>query len=67
MREMRAIGLIVLMMMPFASACQSVGPAPSDCAYLRPIWVSDDDILTDDTARQILLNNEAWLALCVEA
>jgi len=36
----------------------------TECEYLSPIYVSQDDVLTAETARQILRNNEVWRELC---
>lgn len=34
------------------------------CAALQPIYVSNADVLTDQTARAILANDETWQRLC---
>lgn len=36
----------------------------STCAALRPIYVSKSDMLTDETAKAILANDETWARLC---
>ena len=49
------------------SSCATNGrvtEAVSGCAWARPILVSKADVLTDQTARQILAHNEAGRALC---
>lgn len=43
--------------------CATTGPA-TECENFRPIFVSHEDVLTPETARQILRNNEVWAALC---
>jgi hypothetical protein len=49
----------------FASGCAS-SPATIDtaCSWVRPIMISKDDQLTDDTARQILMLDEQWQRVC---
>lgn len=34
------------------------------CHNFAPIFVSQDDVFTDGTARQILTHNESYVALC---
>jgi hypothetical protein len=34
------------------------------CEWVKPIYVSRTDALTDGTARQILAHNESWKAVC---
>lgn len=47
------------------SACATPGPVPSDgCAWTRPILVGRDDVLTEDTAGQILAHNESGARIC---
>lgn len=36
----------------------------ADCAWTKPICVSFDDTLTSGTARQIVLHNDVYEALC---
>jgi hypothetical protein len=36
------------------------------CDWTRPILVSDDDVFTPRTARQILRHNDTWEALCAK-
>lgn len=55
--------LALLATMTSASACSS-GPVTSYCAVAVPLYVSRDDVLTDETARQIVTHNETWKALC---
>lgn len=55
---------LVCLMLMFVSACKS-GPAiDMSCAWVRPIMISRQDVLTDETARQILTLNETWQSLC---
>jgi hypothetical protein len=47
------------------SACATGGPVPSDgCAWTRPILVGRDDVLTEDTAAQVLAHNETGARIC---
>jgi hypothetical protein len=48
------------------SGCATNGPEIIDtgCSWVRPIMVSNADVLTDETAREILTHNEAWSAIC---
>lgn len=34
------------------------------CDWTRPIFVSQFDVLTDGTARQVLAHNETWARRC---
>jgi hypothetical protein len=58
--------LLACLLMLFASGCATNGPAIVDtgCSWVRPIMVSKSDVLTDETAREILTHNEAWSAIC---
>lgn len=47
------------------SGCQSGRVIDTSCSWVRPIYVSKDDVLTDGTARQILTLNEQWRRVCV--
>lgn len=50
------------------TACAATGPEieviDAGCLWAAPIYVSHDDVLTDDTARQILAHNETWARRC---
>ena len=48
------------------SGCASdpVVLAPSFCAVGAAIYIGEEDVLTDETARQILRYNEAGAKLC---
>lgn len=50
--------------MMFASGCTTVGPADTYCLIAKPIWVSENDVITVPTARQIYEHNETGAALC---
>lgn len=50
------------------TACAATGPATevvdAGCYWTAPIYVSQADDLTDETARQILVHNETWARRC---
>lgn len=46
------------------ASCGTTGVVTEFCSVASPIYVSRDDKLTDQTARQILAANEKWSALC---
>lgn len=46
------------------SGCASGGAGIDACGPWRPILVSRSDVLTENTARQILAHNEAGARLC---
>lgn len=47
------------------SGCvKKIDPAPSFCVVARAIYVGDDDVLSDQTARQILTHDEIGERLC---
>lgn len=47
------------------SGCATNGSViDTACAWVRPIMVSRDDTLTDETARSILIHNETWERVC---
>lgn len=50
------------------TACAATGPEieviDAGCYWTAPIYVSQADDLTDDTARQILAHNETWARRC---
>lgn len=51
--------------MLLSSACTPSGPATDGaCSWVKPIYVSKSDQLTDGTARQILAHNETWERVC---
>jgi hypothetical protein len=46
------------------SACATSGPATDSCAWVKPIYVSKQDVLTDGTVDQILGHNTKWQEIC---
>jgi len=55
--------LTVLILVLFISACSAVGQKNS-CDIFAPVYLSKDDVLADDTARQIYKNNEIGKEVC---
>jgi len=54
--------LLLLSLTMCVTGCASfVG---TDCSWVKIITVSKDDVLTDETARQILAHDEKVLAVC---
>lgn len=61
---LNAVLLIVLVGI-LLSACETVGRVTDSlCVVSDPIYISNDDILTEQTARQILTHNEVGAELC---
>ena len=47
------------------AGCATSGPVPSDpCGPFRPIYVAKDDVLTEQTARDLLAHNRTGRELC---
>jgi hypothetical protein len=46
------------------SACATSGPAIDSCVWVKPIYISKADVLTDGTVEQVLRHNEAWARIC---
>ena len=38
--------------------------AVDGCSWVRPVYLSTEDVLTDETARQVLVLNETWERVC---
>lgn len=47
----------------FLASCGIIGSG-DDCSWARPILVADEDVLSEETARDILVHNEVWERLC---
>lgn len=56
--------MLLLSLLMFSSACATNGPAISECSWVKPIYISKSDTLTDGTASQILGHNQKWKAIC---
>ena len=64
-QPMRLSGrLLLLSLMSAGIGCTTVGPATNDCSWVKPIYVSKKDVLTDGTVEQVLSHNEKWKAIC---
>lgn len=56
------IGFLVLLLL---TGCWTSGPVTDGaCGWVKPVYISRNDVLTDETARQILVHNETWEATC---
>lgn len=55
--------LLLPSLMLFGSGCASTSVI-SPCAWVKIITVSSADVLTDQTAREILTHNESVEAIC---
>ncbi len=55
--------LPVFLMTGLLNAC-AVGSVSDGCAWVEPIIISPDDILTRQTAEQIVTLNEDWEENC---
>jgi hypothetical protein len=56
-----------LILLAFTAAlfgCTTVAPAIDSCVWVKPIYISKADVLTDGTVEQILRHNEAWERIC---
>lgn len=57
--------LVVLAMSYAVSGCaEKINTAPSFCTVGRAIYISEEDKLSDETARQILYHDELGERLC---
>lgn len=57
--------MLPYLLMSFVSACGTAGPVVSDfCTLDAPIYVSEQDVLTDDTVEAIVSHNERYEAIC---
>ena len=36
----------------------------SGCSWVSPVYLSTEDVLTDETARQVLVLTETWERVC---
>jgi hypothetical protein len=57
--------LLACLTLLFSSGCATNShEIDTSCSWVRPIMISKDDVLTDDTARQILMLDEQWQRVC---
>lgn len=57
---------LLLSLMTLSGGCATSGAVISCPAWVKPIFVSKQDVLTDGTAKAILQHNETWQAVCGE-
>ena len=55
--------LTVLILVLLVSGCSTVGHVNS-CDIFGPVYLSKNDVLTDDTVRQIYKHNETGKEVC---
>lgn len=46
------------------AGCATTGAGINGCDWAKPIYVSNDDVLTDGTAKQVLTHDETGKAIC---
>lgn len=65
-RAARLFPCATLVLALLVSGCATNGRLTerSGCAWARPVLVSHDDVLSDLTARQILVHNETGRRMC---
>lgn len=62
---MQQLPKIALILMPLLSGCYGTnGPDNSFCGVAKPIYMSKQDRVSGDTARQILMHDDVGRALC---
>ena len=47
-------------MMSLTAACANINAPVAGCEWVRPIIVADNDVLTRETKRALLVHNEAY-------
>ncbi len=56
--------VLCLVSLILLAGCALSGAAPTPCGPWRPILVGAADVLTDETARDVLAHNETGRRLC---
>lgn len=56
---MLCVGSLVLL-----TSCAGTGAGTSGCEWVRPVYVSKSDVLTERTAQDLLVHNEVWKRIC---
>ena len=56
--------MIVCLTAALLTGCASTGRVTNFCDLAAPVYISKQDQLTDETARQILTHNEIWQRVC---
>ena len=52
------------MIVMLQTGCATSGAVTKDCLFAEPIYISKKDVLTPETARQILRHNEIGMNVC---
>lgn len=61
MSKTRSIAYLIIL---FLAACQNGSEKTDPCSIFHPVYWNDNDIISIDTQRQILVNNESGHDLC---
>ena len=61
---MLAVCVTVTLLIGCSTVGREIEVVDTACNWIRPIFVSRQDVLTDGTARQILAHNEAGSKRC---
>lgn len=65
--KLRALAMLLLPLLLVSCALMAgheTKPVDPACVLFKPIYLSKDDILTDDSAKQILAHNKAGADAC---
>lgn len=46
------------------AGCETNGVGTSGCEWVRPVYISKADVLTERTAQDLLVHNELWQRIC---
>lgn len=63
---------MLCLLIPLIVSCATIGNeiksdfhvVDSSCKWVKPIYISKSDVLTEGTTKQILALNNAYVALC---
>ena len=69
MYKLKFLAVLIALCVQGCSAGLSNLPSAQDvvvdgCSWVRPVYLSTEDVLTDETARQVLVLNETWERVC---
>ena len=58
--------LLLVITALFLAGCAAPAPAVTDtsCLWVRPIYIGKKDVLTTETASEILSHNDKWKENC---
>ena len=62
-KHQRFLSLLLLTTL-LLSGCATTGAVTNGCEWAKPIYVSQEDVLTDGTAKQILTHDETGKQVC---